>query len=47
MTEAYDAIGETGFNSTIVGLLANTVCDQGRYEEAERLRCEEPGALGR
>ena len=36
MSEAYDAIGETGFNSTIVGLLANTLCDQGRYEEAER-----------
>ncbi|HWL91713.1 MAG TPA: adenylate/guanylate cyclase domain-containing protein [Actinomycetota bacterium] len=36
MTEAYDTIGETGFNSTISGLLANTLCDLERYEEAER-----------
>jgi len=36
MTEAYDSIGEAGFNSTITALLANTLCDQGRYGEAER-----------
>jgi class 3 adenylate cyclase/tetratricopeptide (TPR) repeat protein len=36
MTEAYDTIGETGFNSTISALLALTLCDLERYEEAER-----------
>ena len=36
MTEAYDSIGETGFNSTISALLALTLCDLERYEEAER-----------
>jgi tetratricopeptide (TPR) repeat protein len=36
MTEAYDSIGETGFNSTICALLANTLCDLEQYEEARR-----------
>jgi predicted negative regulator of RcsB-dependent stress response len=36
MTEAYDSIGETGFNSTISAVLALTFCDLERYEEAER-----------
>jgi predicted negative regulator of RcsB-dependent stress response len=36
MTEAYDAIGETGFNSTVIAVLANTLCDRGRFEDAER-----------
>jgi tetratricopeptide (TPR) repeat protein len=36
MTATYDSIGETGFNSTVCGLLANTLCDLERYEEAER-----------
>ena len=34
MHAAYEAIGEAGFNSTICGLLAQTLCDQGRFEEA-------------
>jgi class 3 adenylate cyclase/tetratricopeptide (TPR) repeat protein len=33
--EAFDEIGETGFNSTITGLLALTLCDLARFEEAE------------
>ena len=35
MHEAYEEIGETGFNSTICALLAMTLCDLGRYNEAE------------
>jgi len=35
MHEAYESIGETGFNSTITALLAMTLCDQGRFDEAE------------
>jgi class 3 adenylate cyclase/tetratricopeptide (TPR) repeat protein len=35
MHEAYEAVGETGFNSTITALLAMTLCDQGRFDEAE------------
>jgi class 3 adenylate cyclase/tetratricopeptide (TPR) repeat protein len=33
--DAYEASGETGFNSTICALLANTLCDLGRFEEAD------------
>jgi class 3 adenylate cyclase/tetratricopeptide (TPR) repeat protein len=36
MHEAYETIGETGFNSTICALLAMTLCDEGRFDEAER-----------
>ncbi len=35
MHAAYEAIGEAGFNSTICGLIAQTLCDVGRYEEAD------------
>ena len=35
LIEILDAMGETGFNSTIRGLLAGTLCDLGRFEEAE------------
>ena len=35
MHEVYESIGETGFNSTICGLLALTLCDLGRYDEAD------------
>jgi class 3 adenylate cyclase/tetratricopeptide (TPR) repeat protein len=35
MHEAYESLGESGFNSTICGLLAQTLCDMGRYEEAD------------
>jgi class 3 adenylate cyclase/tetratricopeptide (TPR) repeat protein len=31
----FEASGETGFNSTICGLLAQTLCDLGRLDEAE------------
>jgi class 3 adenylate cyclase/tetratricopeptide (TPR) repeat protein len=34
MYEAYSAMGETGFNSTVCGVLAAVLCDQGRSEEA-------------
>jgi len=37
MSAAYDSIGEAGFNSTILALLANTLCDLQRYDEAEGL----------
>jgi tetratricopeptide (TPR) repeat protein len=37
MIDALDAMGETGFNSTISALLAHTLCDQDRFAEAERL----------
>jgi Flp pilus assembly protein TadD len=37
MSAAYDSIGEAGFNSTILAVLANTLCDMGRYDEAEPL----------
>ena len=33
--EAFDEIGETGFNSTVTGLLALTLCDLARFDEAE------------
>jgi class 3 adenylate cyclase/tetratricopeptide (TPR) repeat protein len=33
--EAFDEVGETGFNSTITGLLALTLCDLARFDEAE------------
>ena len=35
LIETLDAMGETGFNSTIRGLLAGTLCDLERFEEAE------------
>ena len=35
MIETLDAIGETGFNSTVSGLLAGTLCDLERFEEAD------------
>ena len=35
MAEYYSASGETGFNSTVSGLLALTLCDQARFDEAE------------
>jgi class 3 adenylate cyclase/tetratricopeptide (TPR) repeat protein len=35
MHEAYEAMGETGFNSTICALIALTICDLGRYDEAD------------
>ena len=35
MHEAYESMGETGFNSTICGLIAQTLCDLGRLEEAD------------
>jgi class 3 adenylate cyclase/tetratricopeptide (TPR) repeat protein len=35
MHEAYDSIGETGFNSTICGVLAQVLCDRGRFDEAD------------
>jgi class 3 adenylate cyclase/tetratricopeptide (TPR) repeat protein len=35
MHEEYEAVGETGFNSTITALLAMTLCDQGRFDVAE------------
>ncbi len=31
----FDQLGETGFNSTVTALLALTLCDQGRFDEAE------------
>jgi len=34
--EGFTAMGETGFNSTMVSLLANVVALQGRLDEAER-----------
>jgi class 3 adenylate cyclase/tetratricopeptide (TPR) repeat protein len=33
--DRFEATGETGFNSTICGLLAQTLCDLERFEEAE------------
>jgi tetratricopeptide (TPR) repeat protein len=30
-----DDLGETGFNSTMQGCLANVLCDQGKFDEAE------------
>jgi class 3 adenylate cyclase/tetratricopeptide (TPR) repeat protein len=33
--EEWDALGETGFNSTMTALLASVLCDLGRFEEAE------------
>jgi tetratricopeptide (TPR) repeat protein len=33
--EFFDQRGETGFNSTVTALLALTLCDQGRFDEAE------------
>ena len=35
MHEVYESMGETGFNSTICGLIAQTLCDVGRYDEAD------------
>jgi tetratricopeptide (TPR) repeat protein len=34
MIETLDAVGEKGFNSTVSGLLALTLCDLERYDEA-------------
>ena len=34
MIETLDVVGETGFNSTVSGLLALTLCDLERYDEA-------------
>ena len=33
--ELWDALGETGFNSTMTALLASVLCDLGRFDEAE------------
>jgi tetratricopeptide (TPR) repeat protein len=46
MIEILDAMGETGFNSTICALLAHTLCDQRRFDEAEPFvgRCREMAA---
>jgi tetratricopeptide (TPR) repeat protein len=33
--ELFDQLGETGFNSTMTALLALSLCDQGRFDEAE------------
>ena len=33
--EQWDALGETGFNSTITALLASVLCDLERFDEAE------------
>jgi class 3 adenylate cyclase len=33
--EQWDALGETGFNSTITALLASVLCDLERFEEAQ------------
>jgi len=33
--EELDLMGETGFNSTLCALLAHTLCDQGRFDDAE------------
>jgi len=35
MHDAYEVMGETGYNSTISALLAQTLCDLGRFDEAE------------
>ena len=35
MIEPLDEIGETGFNSTVRGLLARTLCDLERFGEAD------------
>jgi tetratricopeptide (TPR) repeat protein len=35
MHEVYESMGETGFNSTICALLAMTLCDLGRFDEAD------------
>jgi class 3 adenylate cyclase/tetratricopeptide (TPR) repeat protein len=35
MIAEYDRMGETAFNSTITEILAQVLCDQGRYDEAE------------
>jgi tetratricopeptide (TPR) repeat protein len=32
--EQWDALGETGFNSTMTALLATVLCDLGRFDEA-------------
>jgi tetratricopeptide (TPR) repeat protein len=44
--ELLDPIGETGFNSTVRGLLARTLCDLERFEEADTVasRCRELAA---
>jgi class 3 adenylate cyclase/tetratricopeptide (TPR) repeat protein len=34
--EVLDSLGETGFNSTMVALLAGVLCRLGRFDEAER-----------
>ncbi len=33
--EGFDALGETGYNSTVTALLALALCDQGRFDEAD------------
>jgi tetratricopeptide (TPR) repeat protein len=33
--DQWDALGETGFNSTMTALLATVLCDLGRFDEAE------------
>jgi tetratricopeptide (TPR) repeat protein len=35
IAEHYSTSGETGFNSTISGLLALSLCDQAKFDEAE------------
>ena len=42
MIATLDAVGETGFNSTVSGLLASTLCDLGRYDEADALCVTQP-----
>ncbi len=44
--EIFDRLGETGFNSTMTALLALSLCDQGRFDEAEAFvaRSRELGA---
>jgi tetratricopeptide (TPR) repeat protein len=44
--EIFDRLGETGFNSTMTALLALSLCDQGRFDEAEAFvaRSREIGA---
>jgi tetratricopeptide (TPR) repeat protein len=44
--EIFDRLGETAFNSTMTALLALSLCDQGRFDEAETFvaRSRELGA---
>ena len=42
-TERLTAMGETGFNSTHLGLLALSLCDQAKFDEAERIAAASRG----